>query len=76
MEAQNNIINNEPIYNISALNSLMEVIPMKIIKKTIEEDVTRPLSGPKKKKVNNQHYRIFAIINSKTKFFKITNSKT
>ena len=60
MEAQNNIINNEPIYNISVLNSLMEVIPMKIIKKTIEEEVTRPLSGPKKKKVNNQHYRIFA----------------
>ncbi len=60
MEAQNNIINNEPIYNISALNSLMEVIPMKLIKKTIEEENYNSLSGSKKKKVNNQHYSITA----------------
>ncbi len=60
MEAQNKIINNEPINNFCTLNSLMEVIPMKLIKKTIEEENYNSLSGSKKKKVNNQHYSITA----------------
>ena len=70
MEAQNKIINNEPINNFCTLNSLMEVIPMKLIKKTIEEENYNSLSGSKKKKVNNQHYSITAK-NKKKKNLKI-----
>ena len=42
MEAQNNTINNEQQNNnICALKSLVEVIQIKIIKNTIEEEVYR-----------------------------------
>jgi hypothetical protein len=76
MEAQNNTINNEQQNNnICALKSLVEVIPMKIIKNTIEEEVYRTLSGSKKKRVNNQHYRIIAKNKKKKKLKNISIDK-